>query len=83
MTISFFQVVPSQLSNRFETDCRKDSAGYFNCFLKHRKKNSELAWARKKVTFDIYLCESTDCVDRESASKEQMAKKRVSAIFLL
>merc|ERR1719264_466733 len=36
------------LSNRFETDCRKDSAGYFNCFLNHRKKNSKLSWARKK-----------------------------------
>ena len=37
-----------QLSNKFETDCRDESGGYFNCFLNHRKRNSRLAKPRRK-----------------------------------
>ena len=39
----------SQLPQRHPTDCGRESEGYFNCYLNHRKRNSRLARPRRKV----------------------------------
>ena len=37
-------------SGRFQTDCGEESEGYFNCYLNNRKRNSQLARPRRKVS---------------------------------
>ena len=37
-------------SARFRTDCGEESEGYFNCYLNNRKRNSQLARPRRKVS---------------------------------
>ena len=46
-----------QLSNKFETDCEKESKGFFNCYLNHRKRNSRLAKPRRKVNWCFNIVE--------------------------